>query len=95
MDWTVVLADEAKNPRARLAAELLTGRQRGSTTGRGQPFEVHVTLGERPTRLPRRSFRSLLLVVALGLQAIDESFVAFALFGLPAKIPITAPCSTK
>lgn len=38
MDWTVVLADEAVNPRARLAAELLASPQYGSTAERVQAF---------------------------------------------------------
>jgi len=38
MDWTEVLADEADNPRARLAAELLANAAYGSTTARVQVF---------------------------------------------------------
>ncbi|HVX56236.1 MAG TPA: hypothetical protein VHA37_00760, partial [Candidatus Saccharimonadales bacterium] len=38
MDWTVVLADENENPRARLAAELLASPDHGSTAERVQAF---------------------------------------------------------
>jgi hypothetical protein len=38
MDWTVVLADETDNPRARLAAELLASVAFGSTAERVQAF---------------------------------------------------------
>src|SRR4051794_27788958 len=38
MDWTEVLAAEAENPRARLAAELLASTTYGSTSARGQAF---------------------------------------------------------
>src|SRR4051794_6169517 len=38
MDWTEVLASEAENPRARLAAELLTSTAYGSTAARVQAF---------------------------------------------------------
>ena len=38
MDWTDVLAAEAENPRARLAAELLASTTYGSTAARVQAF---------------------------------------------------------
>ena len=38
MDWTVVLADETENPRARLAAELLASPEHGTTAERVQAF---------------------------------------------------------
>lgn len=38
MDWTVVLADETENPRARLAAELLANAAYDSTAARIQAF---------------------------------------------------------
>jgi hypothetical protein len=38
MDWTEVLAAEAENPRARLAAELLASNAYGSTTARVKAF---------------------------------------------------------
>lgn len=38
MDWTEVLANEAENPRARLAAELLASPVYGSTAARVQAF---------------------------------------------------------
>ena len=38
MDWTEVLAAEAENPRARLAAELLASTAYGSTTARVKAF---------------------------------------------------------
>jgi hypothetical protein len=38
MDWTEVLASEAENPRARLAAELLASTTYGSTAARVQAF---------------------------------------------------------
>src|SRR5438105_3610694 len=38
MDWTEVLASEAENPRARLAAELLASTSYASTTARVRAF---------------------------------------------------------
>ena len=38
MDWTEVLATEAENPRARLAAELLASLAYGSTAARVKAF---------------------------------------------------------
>jgi hypothetical protein len=38
MDWTEVLASEAENPRARLAAELLASTAHASTAARVQAF---------------------------------------------------------
>jgi CubicO group peptidase (beta-lactamase class C family) len=38
MDWTEVLAEEAENPRARLAAELLASNAYSSTTERVKAF---------------------------------------------------------
>ena len=38
MDWTEVLASEAENPRARLAAELLASATYASTAARVQAF---------------------------------------------------------
>ena len=38
MDWTVVLADETENPRARLAAELLASADYPNTSGRVKAF---------------------------------------------------------
>jgi hypothetical protein len=38
MDWTEVLATEAENPRARLAAELLASAAYGSTAARVKAF---------------------------------------------------------
>jgi hypothetical protein len=38
MDWTEVFAAEAENPRARLAAELLTIAAYGSTVARVKAF---------------------------------------------------------
>jgi hypothetical protein len=38
MDWTEVLASEAENPRARLAAEVLASTAYGTTAARVQAF---------------------------------------------------------
>ena len=38
MDWTEILAAEAENPRARLAAELLASAAHGSTAARVKAF---------------------------------------------------------
>ena len=38
MDWTEVLASEAENPRARLAAELLASTAHASTAARVKAF---------------------------------------------------------
>ena len=38
MDWTEVLAGQDKNPRARLAAELLASPAHGSTAARVKAF---------------------------------------------------------
>ncbi len=47
MDWTEVLAAEAENPRARLAAEVLASTTYGSTTARVKAFVEQGGAGRR------------------------------------------------
>ncbi len=67
MDWTEVLAAEAENPRARLAAELLASAAYGSTAARVKAFVeqgggCRATFFNYSDRSDHRRLRALLII---------------------------------
>ena len=88
MDWTEVLAAEAENPRARLAAELLASAAYGSTAARVKAF-VEQGGGCRATFFNYRRYLLQKITAVMwpswlcGLQPIDAQDPALSRSGTP------------